>query len=96
MDVMEEGAEGSLQLGEVILIHRRLQLDDRQVFTVERVAAGDKDLVVERRPQSSLLQREVGGDLRMRVNRPVRHWRWRGVRVFLVNSVLAVGGGGEK
>lgn len=34
VDIEEERAQGSVEVREVVLVHSRLQLDDRQVFVV--------------------------------------------------------------
>jgi hypothetical protein len=46
---MEEGAESFGNLLEVSLVHRRVQLHDRQVLIAETVAAGDVDFVSKQR-----------------------------------------------
>jgi hypothetical protein len=49
MNVMEEVSQCSLDLPEVLLVHRQLQLHDRQVLVALGVAASQVDLIAEQR-----------------------------------------------
>jgi len=94
MDIVEEGTKCSLEMLEILLVDRRLKLDDRQVFIVEGVAPGHAHFMAKRWTEHRILKREASGHVRKRINHPVGHGSagvfcrvWRGG---------GLGGGGVK
>lgn len=73
MHLVEEGAERSLELSEVILVDRRVHPDNRQVLIVEGVTPRDVDFIAERRALCRSFKREAERHVGERISEPVRH-----------------------
>lgn len=85
MDIMEEGTKCSLEMLEILLVDRRLKIDDRQVFIVEGVAPGHAHFMAKPWTEHRILKREASGHVWKRINHPVGHGsagvfckEWRG------------------
>jgi len=85
MDIVEEGTKCSLEMLKILLVDRRLKIDDRQVFIVEGVAPGHAHFMAKRWTEHRILKREASRHVRKRINRLVGHGsagvfcrEWRG------------------
>ena len=96
MHLMEEGAERSLELSEVILVDRRVHPDNRQVLIVEGVTPGDVDFMAERRALRRSFKREARWHMGERISGLVRHGGTGGFRVERRDDGLGGDGGLER
>ena len=69
-----------------------LELHDRQVLVVERVAPGHEHFMAKWRALYRFHQHETPRDMRMRVNHLVRHWNG-GIGFCIVDGSGVEGGG---
>jgi len=53
---------------EILLVDRRLKIDDRQVFIVEGVAPGHAHFMAKRWTEHRILKREASGHVQKRIN----------------------------
>jgi hypothetical protein len=60
MHIMEEHAQRSLEIIEVILADQQLEPDNRQVLIVKGVPPGDINLIAERGAMRQCFEREAG------------------------------------
>jgi hypothetical protein len=60
MHVMEECAQCSLEITEVILADQQLEPDNRQVLIVKGIPPGDINLIADRGAMRRCFEREAG------------------------------------
>ena len=96
MHLVEEGAERSLELSEVILVDRRVHPDNRQVLIVEGVTPRDVDFIAERRALRRSFKHEAGRHVGERICGPVRHGSTGVFRVERRDDGLGGDGGLER